>query len=99
MVIPLGFFSLVENIIVQMVSFIVLIAVLLQWCAAFGQEGLQTDLLPAVGPNSTTVLGIVIFNYSFITTVNLSFLHINQDSFFCLDPILGEWFKTRNEYP
>ncbi|KAG1622615.1 hypothetical protein G6F45_011096 [Rhizopus arrhizus] len=69
MVIPLGFFSLVENIAVQMISFIVLIAVLIQWCVAFCQEGLKPELLPAIGNNSTTVLGIVIFNYSFITTI------------------------------
>ncbi|KAI9254882.1 transmembrane amino acid transporter protein-domain-containing protein [Sporodiniella umbellata] len=69
MVIPLGFFSLVENIVVQMISFIVLIAVLIQWCVAFGQEGLKTELLPAIGPNSTMVLGIVVFNYSYITTI------------------------------
>lgn len=69
MVIPLGFFSLVENIAVQMTSFIVLTAILVQWTVEFGQVGLKPDLLPAIGSNSTTVLGIVIFNYSFITTV------------------------------
>lgn len=69
MVMPLGFFSLVENIYVQMTSFIILIAVLIQWVVAFCQEGLETSRLPAVGPNSTQVLGIVIFNYSYITTV------------------------------
>ena len=71
MVMPLGFFSLVENIFVQMGSFLVLCAVLLQWTVAFCQEGLDTSRLPAVGPNSTLVLGIVIFNYSFITTVRI----------------------------
>lgn len=69
LVIPLGFFSLVENIVVQMTSFIVLAAILLQWTVAFGQEGLDTSLLPARGRDSSMVLGIVIFNYSFITTV------------------------------
>ncbi|KAI8143731.1 hypothetical protein BJV82DRAFT_609229 [Fennellomyces sp. T-0311] len=69
MVMPLGFFSLVENIMVQMTSFIVLCAVLLQWTVAFCQEGLDTSRLPAVGPDSTLVLGIVIFNYSYITTI------------------------------
>ncbi|CAO3638763.1 unnamed protein product [Mucor hiemalis] len=69
MVIPLGFFSLVENIAVQMTSFIVLTAILIQWTVAFVQEGLKTELLPAAGSNSTMVLGIVIFNYSFITTI------------------------------
>jgi hypothetical protein len=69
MIIPLGFFTLVDNIGVQITSFVVLIAILIQWLVAFGQEGLKPDLLPAAGSNSTMVLGIVIFNYSFITTV------------------------------
>lgn len=73
MVVPLGFFSLVENIMVQMTSFIVLAAILIQWTVEFAQEGLKPELLPASGPNSTMVLGIVIFNYSFITTVNVFF--------------------------
>ncbi|KAI8329461.1 hypothetical protein BC941DRAFT_506723 [Chlamydoabsidia padenii] len=69
MVIPLGFFSLVENIAVQMTSFIILIGILVQWLVAFGQHGFDPSLLPASGSNSTTVLGIVIFNYSYITTI------------------------------
>ncbi|KAI8084453.1 transmembrane amino acid transporter protein-domain-containing protein [Halteromyces radiatus] len=69
MVMPLGFFSLVENIAVQMTSFIVLIGILIQWLVAFGQNGFDPSLLPASGANSTTVLGIVIFNYSYITTI------------------------------
>lgn len=69
MVIPLGFFTLVDNIIVQMTSFIVLLGVLLQWIVAFCQEGLDPSLLPAVGPNSKMVLGMAVFNFSYITTV------------------------------
>ncbi|CEI88653.1 hypothetical protein RMCBS344292_03034 [Rhizopus microsporus] len=69
LVIPLGFFSLVENIAIQMTSFIILTAIIIQWCVAFCQEGLKPELLPASGDNSTMVLGIVIFNYSYITTI------------------------------
>lgn len=69
MVIPLGFFTLVDNIIVQMTSFIVLLGVLLQWIVAFCQEGLDPSLLPPVGPNSKMVLGMAIFNFSYITTI------------------------------
>ncbi|KAG1174804.1 hypothetical protein G6F70_002037 [Rhizopus microsporus] len=69
LVIPLGFFSLVENIAIQMTSFIILTAIITQWCVAFCQEGLKPELLPASGDNSTMVLGIVIFNYSYITTI------------------------------
>ncbi|CDH54422.1 aaap amino acid permease [Lichtheimia corymbifera JMRC:FSU:9682] len=69
MVIPLGFFTLVDNIIVQMTSFVVLLGVLLQWIVAFCQEGLDPSLLPAVGPNSKMVLGMAVFNFSYITTI------------------------------
>ncbi|KAI9254619.1 hypothetical protein BDA99DRAFT_552625 [Phascolomyces articulosus] len=69
MVMPLGFFSLVENIYVQMISFIVLCGVIIQWIVAFCQEGLETSRLPVSGPDSSLVLGIVIFNYSYITTI------------------------------
>lgn len=62
LVIPLGFFSLVENIAIQMTSFIVLTTIIIQWCIAFFQEGLKLELLPANGSNSTMVLGIAIFN-------------------------------------
>lgn len=75
MVMPLGFFGLVENILVQVSSFVILVGVLIQWAVAFCQQGLDKSLLPASGPNSSTVLGIVIFNYSYITTVSLIYIH------------------------
>lgn len=93
MVIPLGFFSLVENIAVQMTSFVVLTAILIQWTVAFAQEGLKTELLPASGSNSSMVLGIVIFNYSFITTVSKAFMTIFGNIILFLlfiDTIMGE---------
>lgn len=83
LVIPLGFFSLVENIAVQMTSFIILTGILIQWTVAFAQEGLKPELLPPVGNNSSMVLGIVIFNYSFITTVSLC-CHAYKKCFFSL---------------
>ncbi|KAF7726855.1 hypothetical protein EC973_008362 [Apophysomyces ossiformis] len=69
MVIPLGFFTLVENIIVQIISFVILLVILVIWVVFFGIHGLDPSMLPAVGPNSTQVLGIVVFNYSYITTI------------------------------
>ncbi|KAI8054203.1 uncharacterized protein B0P05DRAFT_561361, partial [Gilbertella persicaria] len=69
LIIPLGFFSLVENIAFQMISFTVLTAVLIAWIVGFAQDGLDTDLLPITGPNASMVLGIAIFNYSYITTI------------------------------
>ncbi|KAI8643852.1 hypothetical protein BD408DRAFT_451051 [Parasitella parasitica] len=68
LVIPMGFFSLVENIAVQITLFVLLAGILAQWVAAFVQQGFDPSLLPAGGSNSSMVLGIIIFNYSFITT-------------------------------
>ncbi|ORX56222.1 hypothetical protein DM01DRAFT_1303639 [Hesseltinella vesiculosa] len=69
MVVPLGFFTLTENIVVQMVSFVTLIAILIQWLVAFGQNGLNPALLPPTGANYSSSLGIVIFNFAYITTI------------------------------
>lgn len=97
MVIPLGFFTLVDNIAVQMTSFIVLTGILLQWLVEFGEVGLKPDLLPAIGSNSTSVLGIVIFNYSFITTVCTTLRKKTPFyllPIFFLDSFLGEQFEA-----
>ncbi|KAI9478906.1 MAG: hypothetical protein EXX96DRAFT_505695 [Benjaminiella poitrasii] len=69
LVMPFGFFSLADNVIIQVISFIALTAILLQWVIAFIQEGLDTALLPAFGNDYSAILGIAIFNYSFITTI------------------------------
>jgi len=67
--IPMGFFRLDNNIIIQNCAFIMLLIVLLDWFVNFFISGLQTSRLPAFGSQMDEVLGTVIFNYAFVTTV------------------------------
>jgi hypothetical protein len=70
LVVPLGFFNLVENVKVQIGSFILLIAILIEWIISFGIHGFDTSNLPATSENSSQVVGTVLLNYAFITTVS-----------------------------
>ena len=71
MVMPLGFFDLVDNMGVMITSLLVMTVVTIQWIVAFCQEGLVTERLPATGPSSGMVMGIIIFNFSYVTTVSV----------------------------
>ncbi|KAI9254620.1 hypothetical protein BDA99DRAFT_562712 [Phascolomyces articulosus] len=69
LVMPLGFFELVDTVAVLIISFFVLVAVSIQWIVAFCQEGLKTELIPTVGSSAQLVLGIIIFNFSYVTNI------------------------------
>ncbi|KAI9496784.1 hypothetical protein BDB00DRAFT_889615, partial [Zychaea mexicana] len=79
MVMPLGFFDLVDNMGVMIASLITMAVVTIQWVVAFCQEGLKTELMPATGPSAGMVLGIIIFNFSYVTTVPTWVNSINPD--------------------
>ncbi|KAH8548355.1 hypothetical protein BGW37DRAFT_506885 [Umbelopsis sp. PMI_123] len=69
LVVPLGFFNLVENVKVQIGSFILLIAILIEWVVSFTYHGLDTSNVPAISTNSSQVVGTILLNYAFITTI------------------------------
>ncbi|KAG0344989.1 hypothetical protein BG004_004036, partial [Podila humilis] len=69
MIIPLALLKLSENIWLQLVSFILILLIVLQWIITFFQHGLDPTLVPAVGPDISQTFGTVLFNYAFITTV------------------------------
>ncbi|KAG2172173.1 hypothetical protein INT44_005544 [Umbelopsis vinacea] len=69
LVVPLGFFNLVENVKVQVGSFILLIGILTEWVISFGIHGLDPSMVPATSNNSSQVVGTVLLNYAFITTI------------------------------
>jgi hypothetical protein len=73
LVVPLGFFNLVENVKVQIGSFILLIAILIEWVVSFTYHGLDTSNVPAISTNSSQVVGTILLNYAFITTVSSTF--------------------------
>ncbi|KAG0312432.1 hypothetical protein BGZ99_009523 [Dissophora globulifera] len=69
MVLPLGLLKLSENIWVQLVSFVLILLIVLQWIVTFFIHGLDTTLVPTVGPDISQTFGNILFNYAFITTV------------------------------
>ncbi|CAG8774084.1 28023_t:CDS:2, partial [Dentiscutata erythropus] len=69
MVVPLGIFSLADNIKIQIASFLGLISILAAWFITFFKHGLTTSYVPVIGENMSQVIGTVLFNYAFIVTV------------------------------
>ncbi|CAG8549609.1 16552_t:CDS:2, partial [Dentiscutata heterogama] len=69
MVVPLGIFSLADNIKVQIASFVGLIAILAAWFITFFKHGLTPSYVPDFGDDMSQVIGTVLFNYAFIVTV------------------------------
>ncbi|CAG8501769.1 21885_t:CDS:10 [Dentiscutata erythropus] len=68
-VVPLGVMELVDNIKVQIASFIMLIFIIATWIVTFIVHGLQSNLVPFVGNDQSQVVGTVLYNYVFVTTV------------------------------
>ncbi|KAG0265404.1 hypothetical protein BG011_004789 [Mortierella polycephala] len=69
MILPLALLKLSENIWLQLASFILMLLIVLQWIVTFFNHGLDTTLVPAVGPDIPQTFGTILFNYAFITTV------------------------------
>ncbi|CAG8700965.1 3028_t:CDS:2 [Acaulospora morrowiae] len=69
LVFPLGIMELVDNIKVQIASFMILLFTFISWLITFMVRGLNKDLVPIVGSDESRVVGAVLFNYAFITTV------------------------------
>jgi hypothetical protein len=68
----------VENVKVQTGSFILLIGILIEWVISFGLHGLDATMVPATSNNSSQVVGTVLLNYAFITTVSLPSCYITD---------------------
>jgi len=54
---------------VSPVAFVVTVAILMLWTVLFCIVGFVWSRIPAFGPDQTQVLGNMIFNYAFVTTV------------------------------
>lgn len=67
--IPLGYWNLDDNAIVQNIALVVISAALFAWCIIFGTLGLETDRVPVIGESFRAVGGTVMFNYMFISTL------------------------------
>jgi len=69
LVIPMGLLNLDDNIIVQILADVFLVVVTVDFFVTFLMHGLDTSRVPAIGPNQTIVLGQIMANYGFVTTV------------------------------
>ncbi|KAF9430271.1 hypothetical protein BGZ94_007641 [Podila epigama] len=69
MIVPLALLKLSENIWLQLASFVLILLIVLQWIVTFFTHGLDTSLVPVIGPDISQTFGTILFNYAFITTV------------------------------
>eukprot|EP01112_Ceratiomyxa_fruticulosa_P011020 TRINITY_DN2958_c0_g1_i2.p1 TRINITY_DN2958_c0_g1~~TRINITY_DN2958_c0_g1_i2.p1 ORF type:complete len:379 (-),score=43.44 TRINITY_DN2958_c0_g1_i2:19-1155(-) len=67
--VPMGYLTLDENIIIQVVCFGFLLLVIFNWIITFLKAGLHAEWVPMVGPDLSNTLANVLFNFGFITTV------------------------------
>ncbi|TVY92647.1 hypothetical protein LAWI1_G002418 [Lachnellula willkommii] len=68
MVLPLSVMSLVQNIKFQIASVGTLFFVIIVWIYIFAQHGLE-QTVPPVGNDQSTLIGFVLGNFAFITTI------------------------------
>jgi hypothetical protein len=69
LVIPMGMLNLDDNIIVQILADVFLVVVTIDFIVAFIMNGLDVSRVPVIGPNQTIVLGQIMANYGFVTTI------------------------------
>ena len=70
MAVPLGYFNLDDNIGVQKGAFIILMVICVQWFVWFVYRGpLDYGNVPAIGNDMSQVLGTIVFNYAYVTTI------------------------------
>ena len=68
-VVPLSFLNLDDNIGVQIVSFMCLLAITIEWIWQFRSMGLERGDPPAVGDEFSNLFGNVLFNFAFVLTI------------------------------
>ncbi|CAG8540632.1 2340_t:CDS:2 [Gigaspora margarita] len=68
-VIPMTWMRLSNNAKIQIVSFTIIIFVIFAWAAALILHGVDPSRIPIIGENQSQSVGIVLFNYAFITAV------------------------------
>lgn len=67
--VPMGFFDLDNNIFIQLGAFVLLFVIFGMWLVNFFLVGLDTSRVPTIGSNFNSVLGTIIFNYAFVSTI------------------------------
>ena len=70
MAVPLGYVNLDDNIGVQKGAFVILMIICVEWFVWFVYRGdLDYGNVPAVGKDMSQVLGTIVFNYAYVTTI------------------------------
>ncbi|KAN0018195.1 hypothetical protein ACTFIU_010809 [Dictyostelium citrinum] len=71
LVVPLAFFNLNDNIIIQIACVIIMLIIVISWVVIFIMIGLSADNLPTIGNMNgiSQIIGNCMFNYAFITTI------------------------------
>jgi len=69
MSVPLSYYNLDDNILVQKICFFIFYLILLEWCIYYMFVGLDFSRIPVIGKNQSQVIGSVIFNYAFVVTI------------------------------
>ncbi|PRP75746.1 hypothetical protein PROFUN_09170 [Planoprotostelium fungivorum] len=67
--IPMGLFNLDDNIIVQKGAAVMLLLIFIEWMVCCFVLGFHSALVSAFTSDQSNVLGSIIFNFAFITTV------------------------------
>jgi len=68
-VIPMGLLNLDDNIVVQIAADVFLVVVTGDFLVTFILHGLKPKSVPLIGKNQTMVLGQIMANYGFVTTI------------------------------
>ncbi|KNC54154.1 uncharacterized protein AMSG_09933 [Thecamonas trahens ATCC 50062] len=66
---PVGFLNLSEGIYFQYFSFLILVAGMIIFFVTYLLRDLDTSRVPVVGSNMSSVIGTILFNYTFVVTV------------------------------
>ena len=67
--IPVGYLNLDDNMNIQVGATLAMVAILGIWFVFFSTLGLDAVNMPAFGADYSKILGIVVFNYCFVTAV------------------------------
>eukprot|EP00899_Mesostigma_viride_P024529 jgi/Mesvir1/5260/Mv15376-RA.2 len=67
--VPIGFLQLDDSIAVQQGSFVILLLIIVQWMFDFLDHEVHFDAVPAFAGDQHQVLGVIAFNYCFVTTI------------------------------
>jgi hypothetical protein len=86
--IPISFYNLDDNMIIQVGATFGMCVLLLIWIVYFCVQGLQPTSLPTVGTDLSKILGIVVFNYAFVTSLPS---WVNEKVISFVDQFLAVW--------